>query len=57
MKATPIGMPPGLEFKQPSLYKADELRLIHNSLDKFNFLALCSESVESTLTIASENVV
>ena len=40
MKAVAVGLPAGLSFKQPSLYKQPELRQIHQHLDKFQFLPL-----------------
>ena len=59
MKAVAIGMPSGVDFKQPSLYKADQLRLVYNGLSTFHFLPLCTANTggpaEPHLDVASEN--
>ncbi len=57
MNVVLVSLPDGIEFKQPSLYKSNELRCVHHSLDKFKFVSLDSDSIETTpLSIVSNTV-
>ena len=38
MKCAVEGMPSGIDFKQPALYKSNELRTIYNRLDTIQFV-------------------
>ena len=46
MKATAVGWPAGVhvDFKQPAMYKAEELRFVYNSLSSFRFIRFCTAS-------------
>ena len=60
LKAVAVGLPVGIHFKQPSLYKQPELRQVHQTLDKFTFLPLSlPDDVNSSedMTICSEQEV
>ena len=58
MKAVIVGLPAGVSFKQPSLYKQSELRLIHQQLEKIQFVPIsdpepeASESVEISVHVS-----
>ena len=47
-----IGLPEGIQFKQPSLYKAHELKQVYKCLEKVKFIPLpASEEIDSTTII------
>ncbi len=48
IRVVPVGLPDGIEFKQPSLYKSNELRRVHDSLDKFKFISVDSDPEATT---------
>ena len=57
MKCVAVGLPPGVPFRQPSLYKSPELTRIHNHLEKKSFsiyLTDCDETPGNVISIASE---
>ena len=56
MKCVAVGLPPGLTFQQPALYKSSELTMIHNNLGGFSFLPLAvgDETANNVLSVASE---
>ncbi len=57
MSVVPVGLPNGIEFKQPSLYKLNELTRVYDSLDKFKFVSVDSESIEATPLSSVTNTV
>ena len=57
MSVVPVGLPDGIEFKQPSLYKSNKLRRVYDSLDKFKFVSADSDSIEATPLYSVTNTV
>ena len=43
MKCVMVGLPTGVSFQQPAKYTAAELRQIHGSWDKIQFLPLSTQ--------------
>lgn len=54
MGVVPVGLPEGIDFKQPSLYKAKELRRVYDSLDKFQFI-FTNDEVQATTSSVDVN--
>ncbi len=40
MRCVAVGLPPGVSFQQPALYKLSELSLVHSNLESFSFLCV-----------------
>ena len=57
MKAIAVGSPAGVDFKQPAMYKAEELRLVYNGLSSFRFIRLCTGSTDSEIGPTESEVV
>ena len=51
MLAVAIGLPQGIAFKQPSLYKLPELRHVYETLDKIQFIPLDTSSTGTSVVI------
>lgn len=56
MKAVAVGLPAGIVFKQPSLYKQPELRQIHQNLDKFDFIPFSSSPTSSSIVCSEQEI-
>ena len=54
MLAVAVGLPQGIAFKQPSLYKHSELRRVYETLDKIQFIPLDTTSA-STSVVTEES--
>lgn len=52
MKCVMVGLPTDVAFQQPAKYTAAELRQIHSSLDKIQFLLL--STLDSTDAVGCE---
>lgn len=59
MQYAVVGLPDGVQFKQPAMYSRPELRRVYNCLDKIEFLPLAqhTESSEAQSSSAPEIVV
>lgn len=49
MKCVMVGLPTGVSFQQPAKYTAAELRQVHGSRDKIQFLPLSTQDTTDVL--------